>query len=116
MKKIVALSGVIAFLAVVLVFSACATMSAWWSGPWIWGAAMLLSEGHDGQVETFAEEGTIFLSGSTQNPQGTLMGENGEEQTMTEIDLSEKGVISFVVDGEAKEGAFDLENGRIIEK
>lgn len=116
MKKIVALSGIIAFLAIVLVFSACATMSAWWSGPWIWGATMLLSEAQDGQLDAFAEEGTILLSGSAQNPEGVLIGENGEEQIMNEIDLSKKGLISFVVDGEEKEGEFDFEKGRIVEK
>src|SRR6056297_1536911 len=100
MKKVVALGGIVAFLAVVLVFSACATMSAWWSGPWIWGAAMLLTEGQDGQLESFAEEGTILLNGTTQMPNGVLIGENGEEQVMTEIDLSKKGLISFVVNGE----------------
>ena|SRR6056297_2325337 len=116
MKKIVALSGIIAFLAVVLVFSACATMSAWWSGPWIWGATMLLSEGQNVQLDAFAEEGTILLSGSAQNPEGILIGENGEEQVMTEIDLSKKGLISFVVNEEEKAGVFDLEKGRIVQK
>ncbi|MEA1883243.1 MAG: hypothetical protein U9N62_01815 [Thermotogota bacterium] len=116
MKKIVALSGVIAFLAVVLVFSACATMSAWWSGPWIWGATMLCSEGQEGQLAAFDEKGGINLSGSSQNPKGVLIGENGEEQVMTEIDLGKKGYISFVVNGEGKEGEFDFEKGRIVEK
>jgi hypothetical protein len=41
---------------------------------------------------------------------------NKEEYVMTEIDLSKKGLILFVVNGEQKEGEFDFENGRIIEK
>lgn len=113
MKKIVALSGIIAFLAVVLVFSACATMSAWWSGPWIWGAAMLLSEG---QVSENAEVPTIVLSGSNQNPNGVFVDENGEELVMSEIDLTQKGLITFVVNGEEKKGEFDFETGMIVEK
>jgi hypothetical protein len=116
MKKIVALTGVVGFLAVVLVFSACATMSTWWSGPWIWGATMLLSEGQDGQTENFEEKGDIHLSGSNQNPSGVFVDANKEEYVMTEIDLSKKGLILFVVNGEQKEGEFDFENGRIIEK
>ncbi len=116
MKKIVALSGIIAFLAVVLVFSACAAVTAWWSGPWIWGAAMLLSEGQEGQVAAFDEEGTIVLSGSNQNPNGVFVDENGNELVMSEINLGKKGVITFVVNGEEKAGFFDFENGRIIEQ
>ncbi len=112
MKKIVALSGIVAFLAVVLVFSACATLTAWWSGPWIWGAAMLLSEG---QVEN-AELPTVVLSGSNQNPSGVFVDENGTELDMTEIDLTQKGFITFVVNGEEKEGIFDFENGMIVEQ
>lgn len=116
MKKIVAITGVVGFLAVVLVFSACATMSTWWSGPWIWGVPMPLSEGQDGQTENFEEKGDIHLSGSTQNPKGVLIDDNGERQVMTEIDLSKKGLILFVVNGEQKEGEFDSKKGRIIEK
>ncbi|HPF16897.1 MAG TPA: hypothetical protein P5107_05105 [Thermotogota bacterium] len=116
MKKIVALSGIVAFLAVILVFSACAAVTAWWSGPWIWGAAMLLSEGQEAPVAAFDEEGTIMLSGSVHNPIGKLIDENGEELVMEQIDLSQKGFITFVVNGEVKEGLFDKENGRIIEQ
>ena len=112
MKKIVAMSGIIAFLAIVLVFSACATLTAWWSGPWIWGAAMLLSEGQVEQVDL----PTIVLSGSNQNPSGVFIDENGTELDMTDIDLSEKGLITFVVNGEEKEGRFDRENGMIVEQ
>ena len=113
MKKIVALSGIVAFLAIVLVFSACATLTAWWSGPWIWGATMLLSEG---QVTENAELPTVVLSGSNQNPNGVFVDENGNELVMSEIDLTQKGLISFVVNGEEKEGVFDFENGMIIEQ
>jgi len=112
MKKIVAMSGIVAFLAIVLVFSACATLSAWWSGQWVWGAAMLLSEG---QVEN-AELPTIVLSGSNQNPAGVFVDQNGTELAMTDIDLTQKGFITFVVNGEEKTGTFDFENGMIIEK
>ena len=116
MKKIVALSGIVAFLAVVLVFSACAAVTAWWSGPWIWGAAMLLSEGQEGQLAAFEEEGTIRLSGSIQNPSGVIIDENDNELVMSEINLGENGLITFVVNGEEKEGMFDRVNGRIIEQ
>jgi len=116
MKKIVALSGIVAFLAVVLVFSACAAVTAWWSGPWIWGAAMLLSEGQEGQVAAFDEEGTIVLSGTVQNPSGVFIDENDNELVMSEINLSEKGKITFVVNGEEKQGEFDRANGRIVEQ
>lgn len=115
MKKIVALTGVVGFLAVVLVFSACATMSTWWSGPWIWGATTLLSEGQDGQTENFKEKGDIHLSGSNQNPSGVFVDANEEEYVMTEIVIEGKS-ITFVVNGEQKEGEFDSKKGRIIEK
>jgi hypothetical protein len=113
MKKIVALTGVVGFLAVVLVFSACATMSTWWSGPWIWGATAFLSEGYDPDGAKLPK---VVLSGSNQNPSGVFVDANKEEYVMTEIDLSKKGLILFVVNGEQKEGEFDFENGRIIEK
>jgi len=116
MKKIVALSGIVAFLAVILVFSACAAVTAWWSGPWIWGATMLLSEGQEAPVAAFDEEGTIVLSGSIRNPNGVFTDENGNQLVMQQIDLTQKGFIKFVVNGDVKEGNFDFENGRIIKQ
>jgi hypothetical protein len=112
MKKIVAITGVVGFLAVVLVFSACATMSTWWSGPWIWGATAFLSEGYDPDGAKLPK---VVLSGSNQNPSGVFVDANEEEYVMTEIVIEGKS-ITFVVNGEQKEGEFDSKNDRIIEK
>ncbi len=117
MKKIVTLSGIIAFLVIALVFSACSAVTAWWSGPWIWGAVVLLSDGQTVQSsDAFDPEGTINLNGTSQRPTGVFVDENGNQLVMSQIDLTKEGFITFVVGEEQKEGFFDVENGRIIEQ
>jgi hypothetical protein len=103
MKKTLALFGIVAMVAMMLVFTSCATSSAWWAGSWIWGPAVLLAPAHGETVEN-----TVMIEGtSAKNLTGTLI-ENGEEFEMTEIDVSKKGSISFVANGTEKEGKFNF--------
>jgi hypothetical protein len=110
MKKTLALFGVVAILAMMLVVTSCATSSAWWAGSWIWGPAVLLAPANGETVEN-----TVILEGTTsKNLSGTLV-ENGEEFEMTEIDVSKKGFISFVANGTEKEGEFNFTEKTIKE-
>ncbi|HOO33610.1 MAG TPA: hypothetical protein PK466_12585 [Thermotogota bacterium] len=110
MKKTLVLFGVVAMFAMMMVFTSCATTSAWWAGSWIWGPAVLLAPANGETVEN-----TVILEGTSAKAlTGTLV-ENGEEFEMTEIDVSKKGFISFVANGTEKEGEFNFTEKTIKE-
>jgi hypothetical protein len=113
MKKTLALFGFVAMLAMMLVFTSCATTSAWWSG--VWGAAVLLSPSRD----VTARDEIVLEGTNASNVTGTLIRNVGTEAEtafeLTDIDVSKKGFITFVVEGTEKQGTFDFSAKTITE-